>query len=129
VYEDDLATGARRVLLNATANVLYENPALEDGRLLYEHISSCAQELVLASPPPSHVDRVLLTLASTVTRDPGWEPGYVENYNSASICSNRPAGPGGTTTLGSTALGTTSAYVSEAPTDVDHTRIVAVGLP
>jgi hypothetical protein len=129
VYEVDLATGARRVLLNATANVLYENPALEDGRLLYEQISSCAQELVLASPPPSHVDRVLLTLASTVTRDPGWEPGYVENYNSASICSNRPAGPGGTTTLGSTALGTTSAYVSEAPTDVDHTRIVAVGLP
>ena len=76
---------------------------------------------------PSH-DRLLLSLPSTVSRDPGYQSGYVQNYNSASLCKNRKSGPGGTTTLGSTALGGSAAFVSESPTDVARTLIVEIKL-
>jgi hypothetical protein len=73
-------------------------------------------------------ERVLLTLPSTVTRDPGYEQGYVENYNAASLCANRKTGPGGTITLGASALGARDAYVSESPPDPASTRIVTIPL-
>jgi hypothetical protein len=128
IYEVDLASGARRVLREANANVLYSNPAIAGERLLYERTNRCEQQLLLGSPLSAARDRVLLTLPSTVTRDPGYEPGYVEDYNSASLCSNRKTGPGGTITLGATALGGSEAYVSESPPDPASTRIVTVAL-
>jgi hypothetical protein len=131
IYEENLSTGARAVLRLATANVQYANPALDEGRLLYERTDRCAQELLLGLPSISTArrDRVLLSLPSTVLRDPGYEPGYIQDYNSASLCKNRPTGPGGTTTLGSTALSGGTAYVSESPVaNVAHTTIVTIGL-
>ena len=129
LYEINLATGARRVLRQANANVLYANPALSQGRLLYERTTRCEQQLLLgsASGGGSH-DLPLLTLPSTVSRDPGYQPGYIENYDSASGCPNRPAGPGGTITLGPTALSVRTAYVGESPADPAHTRIVTIAL-
>ena len=61
-----------------------------------------------------------MTLPSTVTRDPGYQQGYVQDYNSASLCANRKTGPGGTITLGPTALGGGEAYVSESPPDPEQ---------
>jgi hypothetical protein len=131
IYEENLSTGARTVLRLATANVQYSNPALDEGRLLYERTDRCAQRLLLGLPSPSSAARarVLLSLPSTVLRDPGYQPGYIQNYNSASLCKNRPTGPGGTTVLGSTALSGGTAYVSESPVaDVAHTTIAMIGL-
>lgn len=131
IYEEDLPNGARTVLRLATASAQYANPALDEGRLLYEQTDRCAQELLLGLPSISTPgrDRLLLSLPSTVLRDPGYETGYIENYNSASLCPNRPVGAGGTTMLGSTALSGSTAYVSESSVaDVAHTRIIKIGL-
>ena len=131
IYAENLSTGARAVLRLATANVQYANPALDEGRLLYERTDRCSQELLLGvlSISTARRDRVLLSLPSTVLRDPGYQPGYIQNYNSASLCKNRPTGPGGTTTLGSTALSGATVYVSESPVgDVARTTIVTIGL-
>ena len=74
-------------------------------------------------------NRVLLTLPSTVLRDPGYQPGYIQDYNSASLCANRPTGPGGAITLGPTALSGSTAYLSESPVaNVAHTTIVTIRL-
>jgi hypothetical protein len=130
IYQENLSTGVRTVLRLAAANVQYANPALDEGRLLYERTDRCSQELLLGLPsiPTAGRDRVLLSLPSTVLRDPGYQPGYIQDYNSASLCKNRPTGPGGTTTLGSTALSGGTAYVSESAANVAHTTIVTVGL-
>jgi hypothetical protein len=131
IYAENLRTGARRVVRSATKNVQYSSPALDLGRLLYVQTDRCAQELLLGSPflsANSH-DRLLLRLPSTVVRDPGWQPGYVQNYNSASLCPNRGPGAGGTTTLGATALSAARAYVGESPVaDVEHTTIVRIDI-
>jgi hypothetical protein len=128
IYEVDLHNGTPRVLRASTANVLYENPALRNGRLLYERVDRCAQELVLGSPASRRGDRVLLTVPSTVFRDSGYQPGYTHAYNGASVCANRSSGAGARTTLGSTALGSSVAYVSVSPGDPARTRIVKVAL-
>jgi hypothetical protein len=126
IYEIDLQTGARRVLRRAARNVQFVNPALDAGRLLYEQVDRCAQELLIGSPYRASSDRVLLTLPSTVARDPGWQPGYQHAWNAASLCKNRGTGPGGATTLGATALSPHRAYVSESPPDLGQTRIVSL---
>ena len=121
----------RRVVRSATKNVQYSSPSLDAGRLLYVQTDRCAQELLLGSPSSSAKSRprLLLRLPSTVARDPGWQPGYVQNYNSASLCGKHGPGGGGTTTLGSTALSGSLAYVGESPAgDVKHTTIVRIGL-
>jgi hypothetical protein len=128
IYEVDLADGARRILRQANANILYSDPALSSGRLLYERTDRCKQQLLLGSPSGKGRERALLTLPSTVTRDPGYQPGYVQDYNAASLCANRKTGPGGTITLGATALGKSDAYVSESPADPLRTRIVTIAL-
>jgi hypothetical protein len=128
IYEVDLGSGVRRVLRQATGNVLYENPTLHDGRLLYERVDRCAQELLIGSPTSLRHDRILLSLPSTVWRDSGYQPGYTHHYNGASVCPNRASGAGTTTTLGSTALGASAAYVSESPADLSHTLIFEVAL-
>jgi hypothetical protein len=128
IYEVDLDNGARRVLRGATGNVLYENPALRGGRLLYERVGRCAQELLLGSPSRPSDDRVVFSVPSTVWRDSGYESGYTHAYNGASLCPNRQSGAGATTTLGATALGAAAAYVSESPSDVRHTLIFTIAL-
>ena len=128
IYEVNLPDGARRVLRRAYANVLYSDPALSSGRLLYERTDRCEQQLLLAPISGKGRERVLLTLPSTVTRDPGYQPGYVEDYNATSLCANRKTGPGGAITLGAAALGTGDAYVSESPADPLRTRIVTIKL-
>ena len=117
IEEVDLRSGERTVLRSATANVQFANPSLDAGRLLYERTNRCAQALLLGSPLSAAHDRTLLELPSTVLRDPGWQPGYQEAWNSASLCRNRPTGPGGTIVLGATALGSADAYVTESPAD------------
>ncbi len=128
IYQINAGTLARVVLRSAARDVQFANPSLAHGRLLYERTDRCAQELVLGLASQPRGDRVLLSLPSTVLRDPGWQVGYQHLWNGASLCHNRHTGRGGTTTLGSTALGPTMAYVSESPTDLAHTRIVAVAL-
>jgi hypothetical protein len=126
LYEVNLATGARTILLQSVRNVLYSNPSLAGMRLLYERTDRCAQDVLLGSSAAPARARVILALPSIVTRDPGYQPGYVQDYNTASLCHNRRTGPGGTTTLGPTALGAAAAWVSESPPNVGATRIVAV---
>ena len=128
IEEIDLATGRRRVLRAATRNVQFVNPSLNSGRLLYERLDRCAQELLVGSPYDTAHDRVLLTLPSTATRDPGWQAGYQHNWNSASLCPNRPSGHGGAVTLGATALTPARAYVSESPPDLARSWIASLPL-
>jgi hypothetical protein len=128
IYEVNLDSGTRWVLRRAAGNVLYENPALRNGLLLYERVDRCAQELLFGSSSSPKSDRLLLSLPSTVSRDAGYQSGYVDMYNSASRCENRTTGPGGTITLGSTALDASAAYVSESPRDLAHTLIVTIPL-
>lgn len=128
IYEVDLDTGTKRVLRESMGNVLYAFPVLSNGRLLYERVDRCAQELMIASPSSRRGDRVLLTVPSTVFRDSGYQPGYTHAYNSASVCANRKAGGGSRMTLGSSALGRSVAYLSESPADPARTRIVKVPL-
>jgi hypothetical protein len=123
----NLRRGRRTRLRNATRDVQFTDATLAAGRLLYVSTGRCAQALVLGSPWSAREDRTLLTLPSTVLRDPGWQPGYTHAYNSASLCHDS-AGGGGTITLGATALGGSDAYVSESPPDLAHTRIVRVAL-
>ncbi len=115
----DLESGARRPLRVASRGAQYANPSLLAGRLLFERTTRCAQQLQLgaAMPPPRRAragagERTLLRLRSTVRRDVGYEPGFEHAYNSASLCGGG-AGGGGAIRLGSTALGSASAYVTE----------------
>jgi len=128
IYEMNVATGARRVLRSAHRNVQFDNPALDAGRLLYERVDRCVQDVLLGNAYDPASDRVILSLPSTVLRDPGWQPGYQHEWNSASLCGNRGAGAGGTTTLGATALGPGDAYVTESPTELAASRIVTLPL-
>ncbi len=61
---------------------------------------------------PTRGSRILLSLPSTVSRDPGYQRGYTRAYNSASGCRNRRSGRGGRVSLGATALGPSAAYVT-----------------
>jgi hypothetical protein len=105
----------------------FANPSLLDGRLLYERVGRCAQELRIGSPTTQRHDRVLLRLPSTVRRDPGYQRGYEHAYNGASLCRNRGAVRGGNIRLGATALTPSAAYVTEIPANPAHARILTIG--
>jgi hypothetical protein len=122
----DLSTGARHALRATHSGSAFVNPSLLDGRLLYERIDRCSQELRIGSPTTQRHDRVLLRLPSTVQRDPGYQAGYEHAYNSASLCHNHGATQGGKTRLGATALTASAAYVTEIPANPDDAHIVAV---
>jgi hypothetical protein len=109
----NLATGRRRTLRAARQGVMFANPALLHGRLLYERTDRCTQQLLLGSSRGARRERVLLALASTVARDPGYERGYEHAWNSASLCGHRASGRGSRVRLGPTALGAHAAYVTE----------------
>jgi hypothetical protein len=122
----NLATGVHSVLRSTSADYGLLNPSLLSGRLLYERVSRCAQELRLGSPRSAMRDRVLLRLASTVQRDPGYQPGYEHAYNSASLCSRRRVGGSGRTQMGATALSATTAYVTETSSGDERSHILAL---
>jgi hypothetical protein len=122
----NLASGARRVLRSATRGVQLLNPALRGGRLLYERVDRCSQQLRLGYRSSARRERVLLSVPSTVTRDPGYEPSYEHAYNMASVCHNRDPRRAGATLLGATALGASTAYVTEARANGAGARIVTV---
>jgi hypothetical protein len=122
----DLNTGARRVLRSVSAYAVLMNPALLHGRLVYERVNRCAQELRIGFPGVQRHDRTLLSLRSTVRRDPGYQRGYEHAYNSASRCGNRGSGRGGGTRLGSLALTASIVYLTEVPPNPEHARILAI---
>jgi hypothetical protein len=122
----NLDTAARRVLRSSGSGFELQNPSLLGGRLLYERVDRCAQELRLGRPASARQDRVLLSLPSTVARDPGYQAGYEHAWNSASGCPNRSAAGRGTVRLGSTALAASTAYVTEIPASPTDAFIVAL---
>jgi hypothetical protein len=128
ITEIDLVNGTKTRLRWTRANHSFLNPVLANGQLLYEQVGRCAQELLLGSPDGASNDKLLLSISSTVRRDPGYQRGYQQAWNTASVCANRSAGPGGKITLGTTALGTSAAYVTEYPANVTDSRIVTVSL-
>jgi hypothetical protein len=148
----DLASGHRRTLRAAGHGAAFFYPSLLGRGLLFEQVTRCAQQLRIgavgagarasaagtararrsAAGPRTGVlsrarhERVLLSLPSTVPRDPGYEIGYTHAYNSASGCANRATGNGGSTQLGSTALGLSHAYVTLTGPVLGDARIVTV---
>lgn len=122
----NLATGERRTLRASERGAALLNPSLLNGRVLYERVDRCAQQLRIGSPRTRRGERVLLSIASTVTRDPGYQRGYEHAYNSASLCRNRGSGAGAETRLGPTALSFTSAFVTEIHSNGSHARIITV---
>ncbi|MFI4991234.1 MAG: hypothetical protein ACHQHO_10040, partial [Solirubrobacterales bacterium] len=140
----ELAGGRRRTLRAASRGAAFFNPSLAGGRLLLERVTRCVQQLRLGAVgrparvgflAPSHVsrashrsrrERVLLSLPSAVSRDPGYQPGYTHAYNSASGCANRRPGRGAATQLGATALGAASAYVTKLGPAPGNVEIVSV---
>ena len=122
----DLSSGARRILRSATLGTQLLNPSLLGRRLLYERLDRCSQQLVIGSPATDRGERVLLSLPSTIPRDPGYESGYEHAYNSASLCHDRGARQGGATLLGATALSASAAYLSESRPSGGGTRIVTL---
>jgi hypothetical protein len=122
----NLATGAHHVLRASYRNAALLNASIFHGRLLYERVDRCSQQLRVGPLGSSHHDRVLLSLPSTVRRDPGYQRGYEHAYNSASLCPNRARRRGSRTQLGSTALGGSAAYVTEVPTNPGEARIIRV---
>jgi hypothetical protein len=101
---------------------------LSGGQLLYERVGRCEQKLLLGPVTRGARNRLLLGLPSTVRRDPGYQPGYQRNWDAASHCSNRAAGPGGKLTLGTIAVDGTNAYVTEYPAHVADARIEVLSL-
>jgi hypothetical protein len=119
----DLASGARHVLRSSGAGAALLNPSTLDGRLLYERTDRCRQELRIGALDTVRHDRVLMSLPSTVLRDPGYQPGYEHAYNTASACPNRAAGPGAGEQLGPTALSASAVYVTVIPTNSENAHI------
>jgi hypothetical protein len=128
IYEVDLATNTKTALRLTHANWAFANPALLSDRLLYEQTGRCEQRLLIGPANRIRHATTLLTLESTVSRDTGYEPGYIPNYDQASHCPNRRAGRGGKITLGATALSGDDAYVTEYPKQQTAAEIIAVPL-
>jgi len=112
----DLAGGARRALRVSRRGAQLLNPSLLGTRLLYERFDRCSQQLRVGGARAGSAERVLLSLPSTATRDPGYQPGYEHAWNMASGCAHRRPGRGARTRLGATALGARAAFVTEVRT-------------
>jgi hypothetical protein len=122
----NLVSGARHTLRSAHSGATFANPSLLRGRLLYERVNRCSQELRIGPQAAHRHDRILLRMPSTVRRDPGYQRGYEHAYNGASLCRNRGARLGGNTRLGATALTRSAVYVTEIPANPVRARIVTL---
>jgi hypothetical protein len=120
----NLRNGARHTLRQSKRGAGLFNPALLHGRLLYERVNECRQQLRLGPLHSPHRDHVLKGLASTVRRDPGYEGGYEHAWNMASKCHNRGFGKGGKLELGPVALGASRVYFTEVVAGTDRARII-----
>jgi hypothetical protein len=120
----DLSSGRRRMLRLARRDVAFFNPSLSGGRLLFERVTRCVQQLRIGGLG-RRGGRVLLSLPSAVARDPGYQRGYTHAYNSASGCPNRRPGRGGSVLLGATALSAAGAYVTRLGPGAGNAEIVA----
>ncbi|MEA2225513.1 MAG: hypothetical protein QOE67_795 [Solirubrobacteraceae bacterium] len=130
ILSDDLGTGRIGVLRRARRGAALANPSLLGGRLLFERTTRCYQQLRIGAGVALRRsglhERTLLTVPSTVDRDPGYERGYTHAYNRASRCPNRAAGRGGAMRLGPSALTAGGAYVTESSPSGGDARIVFV---
>jgi hypothetical protein len=128
---DELNGGPMRTLRAVRGGVALSNPSLLGRRLLFERTTRCYQQLrigaVNASGRSRSRERTLLSLPSTVYRDPGYQRGYTHAYNGASKCPNRAAGRGGAMRLGPTALSAGGAYVTVSNVAGSDARIATVG--
>jgi hypothetical protein len=146
----ELTSGHRHTLRAAGHGAAFFYPSLLGGGLLYERVTRCVQQLRIgaasragrasfatgaayagharsAARSRSRRERVLLSLSSTVARDPGYQAGYTHAYNSASGCVDRATGGGGARQLGSTALGASRAYVTVSGPTPGDVRVLALG--
>ena len=139
----DLTNGHLRTLRAAGHGTAFFYPSLLGSSVLFEQVTRCSQQLRIGTSGAarsgghaaragvavrgrrSRRERVLLSLPSTVSRDPGYQVGYTHAYNSGSGCANRSTGRGGATELGSTALGRSRAYVTLTGSPAGE-RIVSV---
>ena len=122
----NLRGGAGHTLRRSERGAGLFNPALLHGRLLYERVNACRQQLRLGSLHSSHGEHVLKTVASTIRRDPGYEAGYEHAWNMASKCPNRGFGRGGKLELGPVALGGSRVYFTEVVAGTDRARIITM---
>lgn len=112
IVEVDLASGARRVLRSDTRKQL-TNPSLLGGQLLYVETTQYQQGLVLG-PRIARRGRTLLKIAPAITADKGYSTSHGP-HRPGIPRPRRPAkeGPAGTTTtLWTTALSSSAAYVT-----------------
>jgi cytochrome c biogenesis protein CcdA len=122
----NLGDGGRHTLRRSERGAGLFNPALLHGRLLYERVTACAQQLRLGSVHSSHGEHIIKTLASTIRRDPGYEIGYEHAWNMGSKCPNRGFGGGGTRELGPVALGGSRVYLTEAVPGTRRARVITL---
>jgi hypothetical protein len=130
IQDYNLAVGRMHVLRVARRDAALSNPSLRHGRLLFERVTRCAQQLRIgAALQRGHSrarERTLLSLPSTVSRDTGYQRGFTHRYNGASGCPNRAAGAGAAVRLGPTALSAGVAYLTETSTITGDAQIVAI---
>jgi hypothetical protein len=109
----NIASGARRVLRSSSAGAALLNPSLLGGRLLYERVGRCRQELRIGPQDSPRRDRTVMRLRSTARRDPGYQPGYEHAYNGASLCHAHGIRRALGARLGPTALTPSAIYLTE----------------
>jgi hypothetical protein len=119
----NLATGAQSVLRSSTRTALL-NPSLFNGRLLYERVGRCRQELRIGPQDSPRRDRAVMRLRSTARRDAGYEPGYQHAYNGASLCHNRGIGRARGARMGPTALSRSAIYLTEIRANLDADLVI-----
>lgn len=122
----NLRDGVRRTLRRSERGAGLFNPTLLHGRLLYERVNACGQQLRLGSVHGSHGESVLKRLPSTIRRDPGYEAGYEHAWNMGSKCPNRGFGRGGKLELGPAALGGPRVYLTEVVAGTGRSRVITI---
>ncbi len=113
--EIDLATGARRVRRRSTRRT-FTNPSVLGDRLLYVETSPYSQSLILARLDGTGA-QVLVRIAPAVRADKGYTTKHGPHRRTRQPRRPRPTGPPGSiTTLWSTALTPSNAYVTRLRT-------------
>ena len=108
----DLAAGTRTPLRVSRRGVALSNPSLLAGRLLYERVTRCAQQLRLAGLRGGRRERILLDLPSTAPPRSGLPAGLRTCVELRQPCPGGRTGGGSLRRLGPTALGPRSAFVT-----------------
>jgi hypothetical protein len=109
-YDLDGAT-ARTLLRRPTQQLL--NPSLNDGRLLYEQVDDCRQQLLLAPLTEPGRARVLARAPTEVTRDGGYGPNAIHIGRTPHHCVGPLRGSyPGVTSYWTTALSPSAAYMT-----------------